>query len=216
MRTRILRTFASAVVAGAGFCLAFSAPSAQAACLPTDPSSTCTTFDPSTPSTLSGYANFAGQFAPPVPPDDNKYNEARVQFRFGGSWTSPFSISGISLTGDGITTSLSTPNKTISTPTNDYDDNSTGWVTLNNTVSSLDFARSTLSFVIPAGVAAPGATIESRIQYQSINTSQLNSSSGNSLSTARGTAVPGPLPVLGTGVALGFSRRLRSRIRLAV
>lgn len=215
MRTRILRTFTTVAVAGSGFYLAFSAPSAQAACLPTDPSSTCTTFDPSTPSSLSGYDNFAGQFSPPVPPLDNRYNQARVQFRFGGSWTSPFSISGISLTGDGITTSLSAPDKTINSPTNDYDDNSTAWVNLNSNVSTLDFDRSTLSFVIPGGVADPGATIESRIQYRSINGSQLNSSSGNSLSTARDTRVPGPLPVLGGGVALGFSRRLRRRIQLA-
>lgn len=215
MRTRILRTFALGAVAGSGVLLAFSTSSAQAACLPTDPSSTCATFDPATPSTLSGYDQFTGQFSPPVPPNDNRYNQARVQFRFGGSWTSPFQISGISLTGDGITTSLSAPNKTINTPTNDYDDNATAWITLNSTVSSLDFANSTLSFVIPGGVAAGGATLESRIQYRSINTSQLNSSSGNSMSTARGTMVPGPLPILGSGVAFGLSRRIRRRIRLA-
>jgi hypothetical protein len=29
----------------------------------------------------------------------------------------------------------------------------------------------------------------------------------------QGTAVPGPLPVLGAGVAFGFSRKLRRRIK---
>jgi hypothetical protein len=215
MRTRIFRTFALGAVAGSGVLLAFSTPSAQAACLPNDPSSTCTTFDPATPSSLSGYDQFSGQFSPPVPPEANRYNQARVQFKFTGSWTSPFDITGISLTGDGITSTLSAANLTINTPTNDFDDNRTAWLTLDSNVSSLDFENSTLSFVIPGGVADAGATIESRIQYRSINTSQLNSSSGNFLSTARGTTVPGPLPILGSGVAFGLSRRLRRRIRLA-
>jgi hypothetical protein len=218
MRTSILRTFAAAAVAGTAFSLAFSAPSAQAACLPTDPSATCLTFDPDTVSSLSGRTGFTGAFSPA-----NPYTQARVGFSFTGSWTTPpsFDLSGISLTGNGIGTSLAMPTVTVNTPSIDFEDNRTAWVNLTSPVSSLNFNASSLSFLIPANVAAEGATISAVIQYRSVDangaTLQLNSSSNNFKSTAvnNNPPVPGPLPVLGSGIALGFSRRLRRRIRLA-
>ena len=89
----------AAVLAAAVSSLALAvsdAPHAQAACLPSNPSSTCLTFDPSSASTLANRTGFFGEFTPDVVIDpDNRYNRARVQFKFTGSWTTPFTLSGI-------------------------------------------------------------------------------------------------------------------------
>lgn len=193
-----------------------AAPQAQAACLPTDPSSSCATFVPDTDSTLAGRAGFSGEFTPDVAADpQNAYNRARVQYRFTGTWLTPFNLSGIAISGDGINLLLPFSSLSVTNATGDFDDNKTAWATLNSTVSSLNFANSTISYVIPAGVASPGATIEARIEYLSINGAQQNASGTNSVSTAVSTAVPGPLPLFGAGAAFAASRQLRRRVRAA-
>lgn len=188
------------------------APS-HAACKPTDPSATCLTFDPLTASNVLNRSGFDGEFAPPPSPG-NAYNQVRLQFRFTGAWTVPFTLDQLSVKGDGITSSLSIPSKIINFATNDFDDNSSAWAALDTSINQLNFANSLLSLQIPAGVAPDGATLEARIQYRSINQSQLNSSGGNFFTAARiPSDVPGPLPILGAGIGLAYSRRLRSRVR---
>jgi hypothetical protein len=89
---------------------------------------------------------------------------------------------------------------------------------LDTNISQLDFGNSLMSLRIPDGVAPAGATLEARIQYRSINGSQLNSSGGNFFTKAvvPSPFVPGPLPIVGAGVGLAFSRRMRGRIRASV
>lgn len=204
----------------AGLALSLAAPQARAACLPTDPSSTCNTFTPDTASTLVGRTGFSGQFNPDVVTDpQNAYAEARVKFRFTpatGGWTSPFTLGSIAITGDGITSALFYGNLTVTNPTTDFDDNKTAWVTLNSSVSSLDFANSSISYVIPAGAASLGSTIQATIEYRSANQAQQNSANTTSLSTAvPNNTVPGPLPLFGVGAAFAASRKLRQRVRAA-
>jgi hypothetical protein len=203
------------VAAAASSAFAFGAAPARAACLPSDPSSICATFNPSTTTNIQGYDAFTGAFTPPVP-----YTKARVQFAFTGAWTTPFTISNISITGDGITTGLSFANKTISDLTEPGFDapHQTAYVDLNSSVNSFDFSNSTITFTFPGGVAPLGGTISARIQYSSADGSQLNTSGGNFLSTASGPPVPtpGPLPILGAGAAFGFSRSMRRRIAQSI
>jgi hypothetical protein len=207
------------VAAAASSAFAFGAAPAKAACLPSDPSATCSTFDPSTASNVVDYAGFDGSL---TPPDSNPLAQARVQFSFAGTWNTSFNISGISLKGDGITSSLSFSDITVSSSPSGPASNSTAWVNLNTLIGSTNFAASPLSklsFTIPAGAATLGATITARIQYQDAAETQLLTSGGNFSTAATGgggASVPGPLPLLGAGAAFGFSRSMRRRIAQSV
>jgi len=213
MRTRFLRGFALSFLLGTGVVVAADVAPSHAACKPTDPSATCLTFDPLTASNVLNRSGFTGEFSPPPGPG-NAYNQVRLQFRFTGAWTVPFTLDQLSVKGDGITSSLSIPSKIINFATSDFDDNNSAWATLDTSINQLNFANSLLSLQIPAGVAPDGATLEARIQYRSINQAQLNSSGGNFFTAARiPSDVPGPLPILGAGIGLAYSRRLRSRVR---
>ena len=217
MRTRFLRGFAIGLLLSSGVAVSAVAPS-HAACKPTDPSATCLTFDPLTESNVEDRKGFTGEFSPNIIADPlNAYNQVRLQFRFTGAWTVPFTLDELAVEGDGITSSLTFPDKLINFATNDYDDNSSTWATLDTNISKLNFADSLLSLRIPAGVAPEGATLEARIQYRSINQAQLNSSADNFRTVALGQkdTVPGPLPIMGAGLGFAFSRRLRGRIQLS-
>lgn len=212
MRRHYPRGIALGFLIGSGLLLAADVKPSQAACLPSDPSATCTSFDPATESNLVDRMGFTGTFAPP-PGVSNRYTKARIQFKFGGTWFTPFTLDKLSLKGDGIVGSLAFPDKLISFTTPDFDDNRTPYVNLTTPLTALNFANSKLSLRIPAGVADPKATLEARIQYSSATSSQLNSSGDNFYTIAISNDVPTPLPLVGAGLSLAYSRRLRSRIR---
>jgi len=201
-----------AAAAAASAPVFFQAP-AQAGCLPTD--GTCTTFDPTTTSSPTGVGGFSGTFDPV----GFSYSKARVQFAISGTFSPlPFTISGVKITGNGITADLPLILPlNIGTISNNFDDNQTLYADLDTLVNSLDFASSTISFVIPTLVTSSGATISARIQYSDAGGTNINTSGTTFTTTAKdqGTPTPGPLPLLGAGAAFGFSRRLRSRVRLA-
>ena len=216
MRTRFLRGFAIGLLLSSGVAVGAGVAPAHAACRPTDPSATCLTFNPLTESNVENRSGFTGEFTPPPNPL-NAYNQVRLQFRFTGAWTVPFTLDELSVKGDGITSSLSIPSKIINFATNDFDDNNSLWASLDTNINQLNFSNSLLSLRIPDGVAEGGATLEARIQYRSVNQAQLNSSGSNFLTRAFiPSEVPGPLPIVGAGVGLAFSRRLRGRIRASV
>ena len=216
MRTRFLRGFALGLLLSSGVAVGANVAPAHAACRPTDPSATCLTFNPLTESNVENRSGFTGEFTPPPNPL-NAYNQVRLQFRFTGAWTVPFTLDELSVKGDGITSSLSIPSKIINFATNDFDSNNSLWASLDTNINQLNFSNSLLSLRIPDGVAEGGATLEARIQYRSANQAQLNSSGSNFLTRAFiPSEVPGPLPIVGAGVGLAFSRRLRGRIRASV
>ena len=216
MRTRFLRGFALGLLLSSGVAVGANVAPAHAACRPTDPSATCLTFNPLTESNVENRSGFTGEFTPPPNPL-NAYNQVRLQFRFTGAWTTPFTLDELSVKGDGITSSLSIPSKIINFATNDFDSNNSLWASLDTNINQLNFSNSLLSLRIPDGVAPSGATLEARIQYRSVNEAQLNSSGSNFLTRAFiPSEVPGPLPIVGAGVGLAFSRRLRGRIRASV
>lgn len=218
MRRHFSRGIAFGFLIGSGLLVAADVKPTQAACRPSDPSPTCTSFNPDTESNLEDRSGFTGEFSPPGGLT-NLYTKARIQFKFTGSWFTPFTLSNLSLKGDGITSSLAFPEKLVIFTTPEYDDNRTIWGALNTSLMHLNFANSKLSLRIPAGVAEKGATLEARIQYSSgdaIDVSQLNSSGGNFFTIAVKPEVPTPLPLVGAGLALAYSRRLRSRMRVSV
>jgi hypothetical protein len=207
------------VAAAASSAFAFGAAPAKAACL-VGGSTVCTTFDPSSASSVTSRTGFIGTQTPSTP-----YNKARVAFRVTGTGITLPTITGISLTGDGISTSLNAFGPLSITSLGTWI--ATPWLQLTGgsptgSLASLDYALSSLSFTIPALTGAvSGNTVEARIQYIDNDETQLNTSGGNFLTTADVTpapssGVPGPLPLLGAGAAFGFSRSMRRRIAQSV
>ena len=212
----MFRTLSSLAVSGAlagltAGAVVFQTPKAQAACI--GGNSACTTFDPSSITSPTGISGFSGTFNP----TQYTYSRAHIQFQLTGAWATPFTISGIKLTGQGIATQLSFSNKTIADLIDpSFDGNQTAFINLDTPLSSLDFSQNTISFDLPPGIAPIGATISARIQYSDSTGANINSSNNSFLTTsADPSSVPGPLPLLGAGAAFGFSRTLRKRIKSA-
>lgn len=172
-------------------------PQAKAAFLPPNQ------FNPLTSSTIPGIGGFVGIAGP------FNYNEVRVIFNLSPGWTAG-TLTGISITGDGIAGSLPFSNLSFTGPGLF----ATAFAPIAPPITSINFVNSTLSFTIPAGVASNGNTITARISYNDTDAIQTNTSSAVLLTAA--TSVPGPLPLLGVAAAFGFSRKLRKRIKQAV
>jgi hypothetical protein len=204
-----------AVAASAAF-FALSPSPAQAACFGAG-NNPCSTFDPTTVSTpgdplaTSGIAKFTSSTV------IAGLDYARLNINVVNFSGSPFTLTNFKLTnnqpGFGV---INLPNATVS---------ASGFVTglpwtLVPTLapgSTFDSIVSKLSFEIPAGVAL-GTTINVRLQYAAdtdANDAQ-TSSATNVFSTTSSAPAPGPLPLLGAGVAFKFSRKLRRRTMQAV
>jgi hypothetical protein len=208
-------SIASLVVAAAACsAFAFNVAPAKAACSPSN--AVCTSFDPTQVANVVDYTGFAGSLTPPAG-SSNQLTKAKVLFDFAGTWNPTFSITGISLSGPGITGSLSFSDVTLSTY-NDPDFAETNLAALTTALTTVNFGTASpspkLTFTIPAGAASAGASLTATIQYRNTNGQQVLTSGNNLVATASGgtAAVPGPLPLLGAGAAFAFSRRLRSRI----
>jgi hypothetical protein len=207
----IVRSFAQAASLGActlvGF-LAVSSP-AQAECFGVDGPNTCTVFHPETASSVVDTGGFFGMLMGPT------LTKARILFATNGNWQIPFTLSGITLKGDGITTSLAFPDLIV-TPSSSWETNLTSFVDLPSPVTSYDYKNSKLSFTIPAGAANTSgnySSISARILYA--DASSMGFASTTRVQSTAITFIPSPLPLMGTASAFAFSRKLRSRIRQA-
>jgi hypothetical protein len=199
------KSFATAVLSGtfaalAAGTLAFYAPEARAAC--TGGNSICTTFDPGSVSTPTGVGGFTGGGN-----SGATYTKAKLRLTFTGS-TTPQTFSNFFLSGQGINSSLSFGNLTASTSATRVE---SAFVNLDSSVSGslLDFSNNTISFAIPSGISL-GSNVTVDVQYADVSDSNINTSVNDFSTTA---AVPGPLPLLGAGVAFSFSRTMRKRIK---
>jgi hypothetical protein len=222
--TSFLFPLASTVkfAATTGFVAAFSLvgalawqPSAQAACLPTNPSNICNTFDFKTVSNVVDRGGYAGTFT------GVNYTQVRVAFRLIGAWnvSPPITISGIKLFGQGIGPGGFSFGDVSASTLGDSNalQNPTAFVNLTSPIlpgQTLDFSSALVSFNIPANVASAGSQLRAVIQYADASGDQFNTSVTSFLTTAV-VATPAPLPLLGAGAAFAFSRRLRRRIRRA-
>lgn len=186
----------------------FQAP-AQAACIPDN--STCTTFDPSSASSPDQVSGFSGSYTNATP-----LTRVRVIFQTTGTFSTPFTISGIKLFGAG----LNPAGETLADVSFTGSPTSSAFITGLN-LTSQNFNTSKISFTIPSGIATAGsgATLTALINYQNEADPTLyaNTSATPFTTTVKQdtTETPSPLPLLGAGAAFGFSRRLRSRVRLA-
>ena len=211
------KPFATAVLSGtfaalAAGTLAFYTPEARAACV--GGNNICATFDPGSASTVSGVGGFTGTFTPPVGSPGTDLTRVRAEFAVSNYTGAGFTLTGISLTGQGISsTPFNLPDLIITGNSAALNPFLTGFVNLNAPISyptQLDFSGSTISFTIPTGLNL-GTTITASIQYQSTLGSGQSTSSLNPFTTT--ASVPGPLPLLGAGVAFSFSRSMRKRIK---
>ena len=206
----------SLVGAGAAVALGLAMESpAKAACIrSTDPNlaagSNCSTFDSLSPS----FAIVAFQ-------DSNflaAVNLRQIRFRAEGFDLSsyPITLSNIAYSFNGGNTWLTTGLSSTSYTLTDNDDTNFGPDLLTTDVTNIPggLQNFRLTFVIPAGNLSPlGAGIVALVA--------VNGNPPNTITQRQerisilADPVPGPLPILGAGVAVGFSRRLRRRIRQA-
>jgi hypothetical protein len=214
------------VAAAASSAFAFGAAPAKAACLPTDPSATCATFDPTSASNVELYTSFSGTSTTGV------YDRVRVLFRLTGFTNNVFDISNIKLEGQGLPASPGFTFADVTTsatgfPTGPTPGGATVAYTLPSSINAasttLDFANNKLTFTFPSGIATAGdgSRIRAYVNYFDSNDSELISqTSGNPFDTTvtSGPPVPtpGPISILGAGAAFGFSRCLRRRITQSV
>jgi len=188
--------------------VAFHAPQVQALCVSSSAASDCATFDPTSSSVITYFGYTDASFG---------LNQSISQIRFTSESLTPLSnITFISLEysfDSGInwlTTNLTTG----------------GSVAPNETGSNLLSASVTkpgggnvgtgfqLRFVLPAQTLLPINDANSVIGFvvRSAGT-QGNSTQQRFSSPVSAPAVPGPLPILGAGVAFSLSRTLRKRIK---
>lgn len=173
-------------------------PEANAACLDTS----CSTFDSRTLTSVSN-SSFTGSAS-----SKPNFNTATVRFAITGTWNQPFTISGITLTGDGIASPLAFNDVTFNGAPNNR---TTNELAISLPGGTFDFANSTINFIFQPNATNfnSGATISARLRYFD------NADPEDSLVSTNdfiSTSVPGPLPLLGIGASFGFSRKLRKRI----
>ena len=188
-------------------------PPAKAACIrSTDPNlaagSNCSTFDSLSPS----FAIVAFQ-------DSNflaAVNLRQIRFRAEGFDLSsyPITLSNIAYSFNGGNTWLTTGLSSTSYTLTDNDDTNFGPDLLTTDQTNISLLNFRLTFTIPAGNLSPlGAGI---VALVAVNNNPPNTiTQRQERISILADPVPGPLPILGAGVAFGFSRRLRRRIRQA-
>ena len=167
---------------------------------------TSISFDPSQPLVVSGAGSFTGSTS-----IDGTYTRARLVFSFFDKTSDPFTITGLSFTGDGISSSLSFNNLVVSG--NGLDDDGqflTNYVNLNSPLASLLFSNNTVSFEIPADSLNVGASFTVGVRYANVNGSQINTSSGGSIYAS---VIPEPSISLLSAVGMClFLRRRRCQL----
>ena len=208
-----------AAAAAASAPIFFQAP-AQAACVTAGPLTTqdCTVFNPQTTSTTVdtfGY-NDGGVLGATEITGINFWSSILTP----SAWTfSPDPIiitdiaysldSGMSYITTGINTSIS-----LGSSSSSNNILSGGNITLPGPITADSFK---LKFTIPGGLSSSNAGyLTAKVDFNKIGVGpQSQTRSLQSTAFSDTTPTPGPLPLLGAGAAFGFSRRLRSRVRLA-
>jgi hypothetical protein len=184
---------------------------ARAACIPsTDPiqrqATNCSQFDTLSPS----YAIVAFQDAGFL----LSVNFRQIRFRAEGFDAGyPITLQNIAYSFNGGATWLTTGMSSSSYTITGNDEFDFGPDLLTTDQLGVNFSNFRLTYTIPAGTLAPlGGIIYARVAANGGPQGSQEQTRGSTLADP----VPGPLPILGAGVAFGFSRKLRRRIRQAV
>ena len=167
-------------------------------------------FNPANPLNVVDQGGFSGSVIGVADP----FVEARVRFDFTGLNPNPlpssFQISSISLKGDGITTSLSFSPITITG--NGFF--LTSFVSLNSSVSNLNFANSLVTFSLPDGVINDGAQFTVTARYRSgVEFDQLTSSTGPIFEAQSAAVIPEPGTWAAAALLVGGAAFMRWRKR---
>jgi MYXO-CTERM domain-containing protein len=152
-------------------------------------------FNPDNPLNVVDQGGFTGISTSPGGP----YSQALVRFTFSGlnpAPTTPFVISNISLKGPGIASSISFANLTISNNIQ-YQ---TGYVSLDSTLSAVDFSNILVSFDLPGGAMNYGASFAMAIRYADSTDDQRGTSTTGPIFEAQNIG-PEPIPEPGTWAA---------------
>jgi hypothetical protein len=205
-RSLFLGLAAAAATSGSVF---FQAP-AQAGCLTSSAGTNCLTFNQSSASSAIDRAYTDADFSANTQLDEIRF------FQNGFTGGLPITLTNIAYSIDGganwSTTNLSSTSYTISSTFTD-DTNSTNLLT-----SSIIAAQNNiqLRFTIPTTptLAPAGRRIISFLA-NSGTSDQTQTRTHTLADIPPSVPTPGPLPLLGAGAAFGFSRRLRSRLRIA-
>ena len=214
-----LNFFQSTVSCGifASALLFISNPSHAACSYPAIGANPCAQFDPTSVTNVEN----AGGFTLPngsgtTTSFSDTVTKAYVRLGINGSWTSPVTITEISISGDGITGTKPITGGVTLTSNNTWV--SSNFISLDTPLSSSNWANSRISFTIPQnaanvpidGNAVNWSSISARITYQNEDMSASGTTSALQF-TARNPA-PAPLPLAGIVPAFLFSRQLRKRI----
>lgn len=208
---------ALAGTAALGAAVLMPAPEAKAACLESTGTlgspgyNPCATFNPGTTSVVTDYQDFSGSFGTPTALSP-AVQFAQVSFQV-SNLSTPFSFDSITLSGPGLIPSpLSFGSVNIASATSFF---SSSIISLGSSLSSGNFGDYKLSFSIPGGVVPDGSVIDLDLAFCSASNCTAGAGKQFVSSTRFGALtaeVPGPLPLMGAGVAFGFSRKLRRRI----
>jgi hypothetical protein len=188
----------------------FASPEAKAICL--GGNSVCESFTPesiSTPTLPAGYFSGVGQAG-------STFTKVRIAFTYTTPTGSPANVtlSNILLGGQGLgatPVAMGTPasSGTFLIPSGGTQF-FTDWVNLTSSITpgnNLNFANSTLSFIIPAGVLPVDSTLSAQIIY---GTSGAGFKGSNTFNTI--AEVPGPLSLLGLAAVASQTRRLKRKL----
>jgi hypothetical protein len=158
-----------------------------AAVLTISSAQTAIIFNPANPLNVVNQGGFTGTYNPP---NIDPFTRARVRFTFSSLNPTSFNITGISLSGPGISSSLSFSNLDVTADGN-Y---TTSYVNLNSSVDPLDFSTSTtVSFSMPGGgVINDGASFSVFVTYSSVDGDQVGTSDPVVFSAQSAAPIPEP------------------------
>ncbi len=167
-------------------------------------------FNPDNPLNVVDQGGLTGTFTPPLA---NPFIEARISFNFSGLDPSPlpssFQISGISLEGQGIDTSLSF--SSINVSANGFI--RTAWISLDSNVASLDLANNLVSFSLPGGVINDAASFEVTVSYRDATEGQVGTSSPLIYTASSVEPIPEPGTWAAAALLVGGAAYMRWRRR---
>jgi hypothetical protein len=163
-------------------------------------------FNPTNPLNVANQGGFTGTYNPS---NLDPFTQARVRFTFSNLNPTSFSITGISLSGPGISGALTFSDLNVTTNGNV----TTSYISLSSTVDPLDFATSTLSFNMPGGFINDGATFSASITYASVDGDQVGTSTGVLYSAQSAAPIPEPGTWAAAALLVGGAAYARWRKR---
>ena len=205
------------VAAAASSAFALGAPPAKAACTGSSGTeTTCNKFDPSSSTTIEllGYGD-AG-FAASTGVRSIVFGSNNIG---AGVWNfspSPITISNIEYSFDnGSSWSTTNINTSVTLASNSTSGNIVTADLPGATSSTIGSNKFRLKFTVPGVTTSNNGFLYTLASAYGNGVQQQTRFTEAEAITSPATGTPGPLPLIGAGMAFGFSRRLRSRVRIA-